>query len=287
MLAGAHGAGILDAWRFSGEGGSRRRRRDESVGAGGNSEVFDDNKLDLELAQKESVFGRAEDFWAVIGWGFTCACADRNAKGREKWMGRRWEEAWKRWIRVVVEGLERDWVERREVEDRLGDQCGGKGRKGALVLRYLPDTRGSAGVRRVVRAIFANGRGRMAGEWKEVWKGETEGRSQGQVKIVQQKAVKRKARNGVWKGGSEEENDQSGELKNPFLDESDDNSLSGTSEDDDEEGEQSEGESISVGATSVAPESFDNAADSWGGVEAVTLRRRIMLLVSLLDLNLP
>ncbi|KAF8420809.1 hypothetical protein EV426DRAFT_610810 [Tirmania nivea] len=259
-LAGARGAGVIDAWRFN-EGGGRKV-------IGESSEAFEDDKLDLRFAQKESVFDRGDDFWAVIGWGFTCACAKGRAK-KEKWMRRRWEGAWRRWIGVVVEGLERDWVERGEVENKLGgsEVAGDAGRKGALVLKYLPGTAGSVGVRRVVRAIFANGRGRMSGEWKEVWTGETEAPSPAKGKSAGGTTSNKNGKKGSKKG--REGDDKAGRVGLGVFDETEDDYSSDVSE----------GDTISVGVTPGSPALPPNAADAWGGVDAVELRRKVIMLL--------
>jgi len=246
---------------------------------GENPEAFEDDKLDLRFARRESVFDRGDDFWAVIGWGFTCACTNGKGK-REKWMRRRWEGAWRRWIGVVVEGLERDWVERGEVGNLLSgsEVAGDTGREGALVLKYLPDTTGSAGVRRVARAIFANGRGRMGAEWKEVWAGETEALSSAKGKSAVGTVPHKKGKKAGKEGRlGEEDNGKSGRVRLGVFDESEDDYFSDASDTAEIEKEGcSEEDMILVRATS---EQSPNSTDAWGGVDAVELRRKIIMLV--------
>jgi len=256
--------------------------RDGSIGAGivgESSEAFEDDKLDLRFAQKENIFDRGDDFWAVVGWGFTCACA--NGKGeREKWMRRRWEGAWRRWIGVAVEGLERDWVERGKMENMLGgpEVAGDAGREGALVVKYLPGTTGSVGVRRVVRAIFANGRGRMSGEWKEVWAGETEAPSSAKSKSAGRAASNKKGKKGNRKG--HEDDGKAERVGLGVFDESEDDYFSDASDIAEIEKRKSfEGDTISVRAIPEPPALPPNAADAWGGVDSIELRRKIIMLV--------
>ena len=276
--------GVSDAWQFS-ESTGRRGVRDASIGAGvmgENSEAFEDDKLDLKFARRESVFDRGDDFWAVIGWGFTCACAKGKGKS-EKWMRRRWEGAWRRWIGVVVEGLERDWVERGEVENMLGgpEVAGDMGRAGSLVLKYLPDMAGSAGIRRVVRAVFANGRGRMGGEWKEVWAGETDALSLIKGKSAGGRTSNKKGKKGSKKGSLDEEgDDKAGRVRLGVFDESEDDYFSNASDTAEiEKKKPPEGDTVLVRGLPEPPALPPNAADGWGGVDAVELRQKIIMLV--------
>ncbi|KAF8433645.1 hypothetical protein BGX38DRAFT_1222220 [Terfezia claveryi] len=280
-LAGARGAGIIDAWQFK-EVSRRRGMRGGSISAGvmgESSEAFEDDKLDLRFAQKESIFDRGDDFWAVMGWGFTCACAKGKGE-REKWMRRRWEGAWRRLIGVAVEGLERDWAERGKVENMLGgpEIAGDEGREGALVLKYLPGTTGSVGVRRVARAIFANGRGRMSGEWKEVWAWEAAAPSSAKRKTTGGKVLNKKGKKGSKKGN--EGDDKTVRERLGVFDESEDDYFSDASDTAGiETRDSSEEDTISVGITPQPSALPPNAADAWGGLDAIELRQKIIMLL--------
>lgn len=254
--ASSGGGGGGGSGGSGGSGGGGKGRND-------GSEVFEDDKLDLGLARNEGVFGRDEDFWAIVGWSFTCACACTCLYGttpgkvskQEKRMRARWDKAWKRWLEVMIEGLERDWIE----HGRNGNQVGNGGAtygvegknniKEALIVRYFPDSIGSAGIRRVMRAVFANGKGRMGGEWKGVWPGETES---------------------LKSQGSKENNGFESLMEDNAHNLDDDSSS--------QEWETLEGETISVRDTQGLEES-PNPVDLWGGIQAVILRRRLMLLV--------
>ena len=255
---GARGCNLNDAWRFSTPGTGRRRQDGDGSARNKNddSEVFEDGKLDLGLARNEGVFGRDEDFWAIVGWSFTCACAclSGTAKGnvskQERRMRARWDKAWKRWLEIMIEGLERDWIE----HGRNSNQAGSGTHdieeysiRETLIVKYSPDLIGSTGIRRVMRAVFANGKGRMSSEWKAVWPCETESlKSQGS--------------------------------KNNGFDHLIEGNAHGLDEDSSQEWEALESETISVRGTQRL-EGLPNPADSWGGIQAVILRRRLILLV--------
>lgn len=192
---------------------------------------------------------------------------------------------------MLLEILERDWVERGEVEKKVGgrDAAGESGRKGALVVKYLPETMGGAGMRRVVRAILANGTGRMAKEWKEVWTGEAappvvqtddsvdDNDADGEKKIdLLDTTGKRGEKPKLTPGkGKEKYMGTDGE---DYLEKLDHywSDILETSED-----ELLEGETIFVGShVSHKPsERLMNPATSWGGMEAVLLRKRLILIV--------
>ena len=302
-LAGARGLGVSEAWRFRGGGGGgeiKRRRGDSVCGGSGVGEGegqwsgFDDDRLDLQEAKRDGLFERVEDFWALVGWAFTCSCGEGEGEAA-KWMKKRWEGAWRRLVAVMVEGLERDWVERGKESEGLGS--GGeaeeeevKGRRGALILTYLPETTGSAGLRRVIRAVFANGKGRIASEWKEVWAGEARGLNRTKTSHLREPST----RNGNGKATGKKDagsrlgvlskaNSGAESLRMDFFEDNDELDFDGDEDEDEEEDQEDrdgEGDVIIVtprSAESVIP---DNPMDAWGGAEAVVLRRRILILVS-------
>lgn len=172
-------------------------------------------------------------------------------------MRARWDKAWKRWLEVMIEGLERDWIEHKHNGDQESSGAHGieeYSTREALIVKYFPDSIGSAGIRRVMRAVFANGKGRMCGEWKEVWPSETESL----------KSQESKGNNG--------------------FDHLVEDNAHGLDEDSSQEWEPLGSETILVRDTQGLEE-LPNPADLWGGMQAVILRRRLMLFVLLLALH--
>ena len=84
---------------------------------------------------------------------------------------RRWER-WQLWLEHLLDVLEKDWEARDDEADKAG----------SLIARYMTQaSEGSAGIRRIVRSIFADGGSRSMLEFKEIWKNETrERKTQGQ-----------------------------------------------------------------------------------------------------------
>ncbi|KAF8420422.1 hypothetical protein EV426DRAFT_675313 [Tirmania nivea] len=276
-LAGPKSMGIHTAWgRWGGTpSGSNAlwavRRGAPPVA----DDAFEDDSLDLRLAGKESLFERAEDFWAVVGWGFTCACAEVGYgvdAEKARALRRRWG-AWGRVLRVMVEGLERDWEERARGEE--GEEKGERLRR-SLVVRWLPSKQGGAGYKRVVRAVMANGKGRLGMEWKEVWK--DEGVS---LKQIRERKEKRDVRKLVPLTKEEEKEARKREILEG-------NSTGGEEEDGDDGSGMGEskrnvdadGDHAMGGASDLDTSQPDPAVSAWGGIEAVLLRQRLLILLS-------
>lgn len=132
----------------------RRRTGEESP----EKEKEDAESIEIELANVQSLWARAEDFWHVVGWAFNCSVVHKK----------RWER-WQMWLDYMIGVLEDDWYDRAE------------GRKEeSLVIKYLNhEDRVSVGEKRMIRAVFADGSSRSLAEFKEIWKNETKERKVG------------------------------------------------------------------------------------------------------------
>lgn len=148
-------------------GNRRRRRDDDHVSDTENSTSRDETKpLNLELGQSGAVWSRAEDFWHAVGWAFNCSVL-------HPW---RWER-WRLWLEFMCEVLEDDWNERKrriEAKEVDSEQDGEEQiLEQSLIYRYIQG--GSAGQgrnRRILRAIFADGAGNSANEFREIFHNE-------------------------------------------------------------------------------------------------------------------
>lgn len=128
--------------------------------------------LNLDIAKTGSVWARAEDFWAVVGWAFNCAVLHRK----------RWER-WRLWLEFMCDVLEDDWSERlRMYEDEHGpltrETVDGEHLdvlKESLIVRYIGVNGGVKAIsnsnrdRRIMRAIFADGSATATNEFREVF----------------------------------------------------------------------------------------------------------------------
>lgn len=145
-------------------GAARRRTGDESP----EKEKEDAENVEIELANINSLWARADDFWHVVGWAFNCSVSHKK----------RWER-WQMWLELMLGVLEDDWSDRAEEE-----------RGGSLVVRYLNAEERAGGGKRVVRAVWADGGGRAMVEFREVWVGETRERKGGDEGEEKKKVVR-------------------------------------------------------------------------------------------------
>ncbi|RPB20245.1 hypothetical protein L211DRAFT_531589 [Terfezia boudieri ATCC MYA-4762] len=223
-LAGPNSMGLHTAWdRWDGTpSGSNGLWATQRGGTPVADDAFEDNSLDLRFAGKESLFERAEDFWAVVGWGFSCACAEIGYgvdAEKARALRRRWG-AWRRLLRVMVEGLERDWEER--VRGEEGDEKKER-REKRDVKKLVPLT-----------------------------------------KEEQKEARKREILEGCSTEDEEEDED-----------EEDGNWAGDSKRDVDLDGDHTMAE-----ASDSAISKPDSATSAWGGIEAVLLRQRLLILLS-------
>ena len=128
-------------------GGSRRR-----IGSSESPEKDDDEAICSGLADVESLWRNAKDFWHVVGWAFNCSITHKQ----------RWDR-YNLWLEYMLNVLEDDWEVRSDAE-----------RLESLMIRYInPEGLVSSIEKRVVRAIFADGSTRSLAEFPEIWKNET------------------------------------------------------------------------------------------------------------------
>jgi hypothetical protein len=161
---------------------------------------------------------------------------------------KRWKY-WKVWLDYMLDVLDADWNER-EVQDEADevDQDHSKMRKNSLLVKYLSDVKGrSSALKRVVGSIFVDGGSEDLKTYPEVFANETQ-------EVKSQNGQKRK-REDDFEHKFGDYNDEEDDL------EFDSGTLAPSQETDDEE-------------ESPAP-------DPWmGGPESITLRQRVLTLVS-------
>lgn len=88
-----------------------------------------ESDLECRFANEHSIWRRAPDFWATLGWAFRCAAAHPH----------RWRH-WKVWLDYLIEVLELDWDERLE-KDEENDDKNYTMLKESLFAIYLDDLR--------------------------------------------------------------------------------------------------------------------------------------------------
>ncbi|KAJ5544711.1 hypothetical protein N7535_006901, partial [Penicillium sp. DV-2018c] len=160
----------------------------------------DTKPLNTKYNQGSSLWTRAEDFWHAVGWAFNCSVLHPA----------RWER-WQVWLQFMCNVLEDDWKERekkykedKENQTEPSEEKSGKSeteneagassterrpRRGrpskvvvpidddlgifreSLIFRYVASNTTAGRDRRIMRAIFANGKSSLS-EFKEVFSDE-------------------------------------------------------------------------------------------------------------------
>ncbi len=221
-------------------GGSGRRR---TTGEGVNIPADENGSIDTELANAGSLWARTEEFWQVVGWCFNCSILHK----------RRWER-WNAWLTYMLEVLEADWEVREHGE---GDES----RENSLIMKYINSGGTTAGrQRKILRAVFADGRTKSVVEFGEIWQNET-------------KELKKDT--DIKKAG--EKIDIEADNYGDYMEDEDDEDLEDSPEDISSSPEQK----------SQSRESIPNVADDLGGMDSINLRLRLLSLLSKVSAVLP
>ncbi|KAK2029871.1 hypothetical protein LX32DRAFT_559890 [Colletotrichum zoysiae] len=165
-IVGPVNAGLRDAFQFHGPQYGRRNRYhdEEDVDLGG------DQKINNKLANEESIWQRAQDFWSVVGWAFNCSRIHPH----------RWR-FWKVWLEFMLEVLETDLYERKRMdEDALtspdAPQEWANMSESILVMYIRQKTdSGRGALRMILQAVFADGSTSSMAKFPEVFNKETKG----------------------------------------------------------------------------------------------------------------
>ena len=219
-------------------GGGRRR----TTGEGANPASENNEGIGIDLANAGSLWARTEDFWQVVGWCFNCSILHK----------RRWER-WNAWLTFMIELLEVDWETREHGE---GDESKEK----SLIMKYINSEILTSGrQRKILRAIFADGRTKSVAEFGELWQKETK-------ELKKDTEVKKAEKIDI-------EADNYGD----YMDDEEDEELEDSSDD----------SSSAEEPASHSQGSIPNVADDLGGMDSINLRLRLLSLLSKVSAVLP
>ncbi|KAI5853079.1 hypothetical protein DFP73DRAFT_535026 [Morchella snyderi] len=225
-------AWVFEDTRVRGRRTKKERDRDNSPAAN----TTTDDHLAGDLAEGESLFAVAEDVWAIVGWGFTCSVIHPT---RWKW--------WKLQLEILLDVLEADWEDRQAT---CAQTSNSDALKNALFVKMLPDTKGSAGYKKVIRAILANGTGSNLDRCNPIYKDEL--------------STKRPKKNNM------------GSLNSSFVDDDQNEPETTTSTRSKSPSEDTE----MTDDPSNIEDDDTGVACEWGGMEALVLRQRFLSLLS-------
>lgn len=147
---------------------------DDTGGGGGGDDLFSDPISiadpealgDLQMEKMGSLWSRAEDFWQMVGWALNCSVLSEK----------RWER-WHLWLDFMCAVMEDDWAERTRMNEAAGLDDESKEAKDnwrdSLIFQYIENTSGlSDPRRRILKAIFADGKGESMLYFKEIFRNE-------------------------------------------------------------------------------------------------------------------
>ncbi|KAF3491777.1 uncharacterized protein GIQ15_01294 [Arthroderma uncinatum] len=169
-LVGPLGGGFGTAFVFDRyanlRNGGRYAADGDASKSGGISHMQMD-PLNLDLAQGNSLWSHAEDFWQVVGWALNCSVLHPK----------RWTR-WYLFLQFMCDILEDDWRER-EKQFKATPANSTKSNKScsvlteSLIFNYISTTSSYTGRdRRILKAIFADGSQTSINEYREVFNNE-------------------------------------------------------------------------------------------------------------------
>ncbi|KAG5927401.1 hypothetical protein E4U42_002297 [Claviceps africana] len=160
---------------------SRWNRRSGYNSAGSDSDMSDgDSSHDRDgvkgrMANQSSLWIRSQDLWATVGWAFNTSSLYPH----------RWRY-WKLWLEFMLDVLEMDWAERERqdkaaYESKDGDEEAGEeglvaARTQSMIAMYMwQDTDGQMALKRIIKALFADGGSLSSSSFPEVFEKEPRG----------------------------------------------------------------------------------------------------------------
>jgi hypothetical protein len=147
-LTSADASGLTKALQIrDGDSSRSKRAHTRHSNLSSDDELEDPGRIRSSYADKDSLFAKADDFWAVVGWAFNCSVAHEN----------RWSR-WKLWLDFMLDMLEDD-LDARHREARDSPEDKDKILSKSLLAHYLAPfvDQGRNPKRRIMRAILADG----------------------------------------------------------------------------------------------------------------------------------
>lgn len=130
-------------------------------------DLADDGHIRGRFAGASSVWSRGQDFWRVVGWAFNCSVIHP----------RRWTY-WKPWLEMMVDVLEKDFSERKQLDVDSAQDDGEYSfprLRDSLLSTYLSGCNNRMAVRNIMKAVCADGTSQSTAMFQPVFEHETKG----------------------------------------------------------------------------------------------------------------
>ncbi|KAJ6171274.1 hypothetical protein N7470_000341 [Penicillium chermesinum] len=167
-------AGLGEAFSFT-LASSRSGRRQNAENNSASTESEHVKGLQIDLSTSNSLWTRAQDFWHAVGWAFNC-----SVNHPERW------ERWQIWLSFMCDVIEDDWndrvaaleaeegTEQSETESdhrrsRVKERGDRTVLRESLLYQYMTSGASSGRLRRITRAIFADGSSTSVNEFGQVF----------------------------------------------------------------------------------------------------------------------
>lgn len=279
-LLGAQESGLDRALQISEAFAPSRNKRAKARGSDVGSDTDEQQgQLKTPYIGKESLWTKAPDFWAVVGWAFNCSVVHKH----------RWER-WKLWIGFMIDVLQDDLEHRLPEAERLyvttqDTAAIAEKLKESMLAQYLSTLgEGRNGKRRLMRAVLADGKAKSLAEFPEVWRGETKLPKQRNDERAM-KRPKLDLENGDFGDYYDDDSGDDSQISSARRSRSTTAAPSrhvsrAASGDDD-----SEDELGADGPTSTDPTT--SSIESFGGIDSLQLRMRILALLTVYTTKSP
>ncbi|CAK1356961.1 hypothetical protein CB0940_11866 [Cercospora beticola] len=164
-MVGVEGTGLPEALQFGQSNNARtgrtkraKTRRSDAVYESDENE--DTSRLRSHYSERQSLGENAQDFWAVVGWAFNC-----SVKHKARW------QRWRIWLELMLDVLQHDLAAR--VSQGMAHAKNNTFSK-TLFAQYMSTVgAGRNNMRRLMRAVLADGSEKSLREFGEIWKNET------------------------------------------------------------------------------------------------------------------
>ncbi|KAI9735696.1 MAG: hypothetical protein M1818_006304 [Claussenomyces sp. TS43310] len=153
-ILGPLNANLQEAYTFrSSSSRGFRLRRSQFERESSDDNGSDEGAITSALANENSLWTRGLDFWHVVGWALNC-----SVEHPKRW------QFWRLWLEHMLDVLDADWKERLRLdnldkdETQTDPEAEHRMLKECMLLRYMSANGSrSHAVKRVVKAIFADG----------------------------------------------------------------------------------------------------------------------------------
>ncbi|KAG5981756.1 hypothetical protein E4U55_002585 [Claviceps digitariae] len=178
-VVGPVNAGFRAAFQFHAPSRWNRRSGYNSTGSDSDMSDGDDPSRDRDsvkgkMANQSSLWARGQDLWTTVGWAFNTSSLYPH----------RWRY-WKLWLEFMLDVLEMDWAERERQDNAASgvkdeeagdDERHVAARTQSMMAMYMwQGTDGQMAIKRIMKALFADGSSLSSSSFPEVFEKEPRG----------------------------------------------------------------------------------------------------------------